>query len=457
MIVENPTLAFANAIEASAQSYTDNDRKSGLMNFIDGLATAYAGYRRPEMKRLLKSPIVDLSANHPAWLVGSPLRARLPDAVLLNAMAAHIDDFDDDEAIVSIAHVTVPTMAAVLAAAATQDVDGSAILNGYLSGVETMVALGELLNPEHYALGWHASATLGVFGAAMAAAHILGLTAEEKATALGFAVTGTSGTRSAFGSSAKPWQVAAAARDGFNAVLLAKAGLDANASLFGRMGLAELYGGNPDRIDAAFARLGCGSPFIEPGVTIKAYPCCTAAHTAMEACELIRERASGMSWRDISTVTVDVGRTIPSILAHNSPRTALEGKFSMQFCAAVALCLPSAGLAAFTDAQLADPAIRHVIERVEMRGLQEQDDPFLCKVTVTLIDGTSVSEVVEQTKGSPQRPFKRGDLQHKFLSLCGSPDGEEAFEHLYGLPSAPNWKAFEHHLASLLKVNRADT
>ncbi|MCA2411276.1 MmgE/PrpD family protein [Rhizobium leguminosarum] len=456
MTVDATTLAFANAIDTAAQSYSDDDRKSGLMNFIDGLAAGYAGFRRPEMKMLLESSIVDLSATHPAWLIGSPLRCRPSDAVLLNAMAAHLDDFDDDEAIVSIAHVTVPTMTAVLAAAATQAVSGSVVLDGYLSGVETMVALGELLNPKHYALGWHASATLGVFGAAMAAAHVLGLTAKEKATALGFAVTASSGTRSAFGSSAKPWQVAAAARDGFNAVLLARAGLDANASLFGRMGLAELYGGDPGRINAVFSRLGRGSPFISPGVTIKAYPCCTAAHTAMEACELIRERAPNMPWQDIVSVTVDVGRTIPSILVHNTPRTALEGKFSMQYCAAVALCLPSADLTAFTNEQLVDPAIRHVIERVEMRGLPEQNDPFLCKVTVTLTDGASFTEIVERTKGSPGKPFKRIDIQRKFLSLCGGPGGGEAFEHLYGLPSAANWDAFERHLASLLKTHRAD-
>ncbi|MBX5242738.1 MmgE/PrpD family protein [Rhizobium sp. NLR22b] len=449
MAFESPTLAFATAIEAAAQSYTDDERESGLMNFIDGLAAAYAGYRRPEMKKLLESPIVDLSVTHPAWLIGSQLRCRPADAVLLNAMAGHLDDFDDDEAIVSIAHVTVPTMAAVLAAAASLDVSGSVILNGYLTGVETMVALGELLNPRHYALGWHASATLGVFGAAMAAAHVFGLTAEEKATALAFAVTASSGTRSAFGSSAKPWQVAAAARNGFNAVLLARAGLDANASLFGPMGLAELYGGEPGRIDATIARLGRSSPFIEPGVTIKAYPCCTAAHTAMEACELIRARIANLSWRDIASVTVDVGRTIPSILAHNTPQTALEGKFSMQFCAAIALCLPSAGLEAFTDEQLEDPAIRHVMERVEMRGLPKQEDPFLCKVTVMLTNGESIIEIVDRPKGSPERPFQRGDMQRKFVKLCDGARAEEIFEHLYRLPSAGSWDAFERQLTSL--------
>jgi 2-methylcitrate dehydratase PrpD len=447
--MEKETLVFAEYIDDAAQRYTDSDRQSALMNFVDGIACGYAGYRRLEMDKLLQSAVVDAAADYPAWLIGSPLRCRPSDAVLLNAFAAHLDDFDDDEENISIAHVTVPTMAAVLAAASLVNPSGAAILDAYLSGVQTIVALGELLNPTHYALGWHASATLGVFGAAMAAAHVLGLSTEEKATALAFAATASSGTRSAFGSSAKPWQVAAAARDGFDAAQLAKAGLDANASLFGRMGLAELYGGDPGRVDAVLARVSHGSPFKDPGVTIKHYPCCTAAHCAMEACEIIRGRLPPEALRKIASVRIIVGRTIPSILVHNRPKTPLEGKFSMQYCAAAALCLPSVGLDTFTYETLRDPDIQYVMERVEMVGLEEQDDPFLCGVTVALVDGLSIRETVMRAKGSPERPFERESIKRKFVSVCRGADGE-AFEHLYKLQSAPEWRSFEAQLAGLL-------
>ncbi|MGO7042145.1 MmgE/PrpD family protein [Rhizobium acaciae] len=450
MSTEQHVLNFVSALDRSADRFSEEDRHSSIMNFVDGIGTAYAGFRRPEIKALLASDIVDIRAAGSGWLIGSESRCRPSDAVLLNAMAAHLDDFDDDEAVISIAHVTVPTMAAALAAAGVVNCSGKKVLDGYMSGVETMVALGELLNPEHYMLGWHASATIGVFGAAMASARILRLTTEQMATALSFAVTASSGTRSAFGSSAKPWQVAAAARNGFVSSQLAKAGLTANASVFGPMGLAELYGGDADRVDAVLARVGQGSPFKDPGVTIKAYPCCTAAHTAMEACETIRLTLPRYDAHDIYSVRIAVGRTIPSILVHNQPKTALEGKFSMQFCAAVALCLPSAGLDAFTDAALANPDIRLVMERVEMVGLEEQDDPFLSEVTVTFVDGSSVRETVKRTKGSPERPFGREAMKEKFVSLGGGSKAEAAFEHLYELPSAKDWLSFETRLASML-------
>lgn len=453
-MMANRTLEFAERLDAAARLYTPADRASALFNFIDGLACAHAGYRRPELQKLLASALVETGPDKAGWLVGNVYRARPADAVLLNAMAAHIDDFDDDEALVSIAHVTVPTLCAVLAAADMVEADGNLILDSYLIGVETMVALGVMLNPEHYRLGWHASATLGSFGAAMASAHMLGLSVEEKATALSFAATATSGLRSAFGSSAKPWQVAAAARDGFNAALLAQAGFDSNAALFGAMGLVDLYGGDPSRYAAMLDRVGKGSPFITTGVTIKAYPCCTAAHTAMEACQNIRARMKGRLWQEIQSVEVLVGNTIPSILMHNQPRTALEGKFSMQFCAAAALCLRDAGLSAFVDAQLLDPAVRQMQERVTMIGVPEQKDPFLCNVTVTLSDGIVLSETVHRTKGSPERPFARADIAQKFLSLCWAPGAEAAFERLLELASASHWNAVQRDLSRLLGAHK---
>jgi hypothetical protein len=68
---------------------------------------------------------------------------------------------------------------------------------------------------------------------------------------------------------------------------------------------------------------------------------------------------------------------------------------------------------------------------------------------VTMVDGASFTEVVERTKGSPQRPFNRTDMQRKFVALCGC-SGDSAFEHLLELPSAEGWREFELKLSALL-------
>lgn len=71
------------------------------------------------------------------------MRYRPSEAVILNAIAAHLDGLNDDKALISIAQATVPTVAAALAAAGELTYSGINVLDGYLSGVKAMVALGE--------------------------------------------------------------------------------------------------------------------------------------------------------------------------------------------------------------------------------------------------------------------------------------------------------------------------
>ena len=58
--------------------------------------------------------------------------------------------------------------------------------------------------PGHYDGGFHATATVGSFGAAAACAHLLGLDAETTARALGIAGTQAAGLKSHFGTMCKP-------------------------------------------------------------------------------------------------------------------------------------------------------------------------------------------------------------------------------------------------------------
>src|SRR5439155_922681 len=78
-------------------------------------------------------------------------------------------------------------------------------------GIELECRLGELLGPGHYAAGFHATATVGAFGAAAACAHLLGLDEELWLHALGIAGTQAAGLKSAFGSMAKPLHAGRAA------------------------------------------------------------------------------------------------------------------------------------------------------------------------------------------------------------------------------------------------------
>src|SRR3546814_12657579 len=88
-------------------------------------------------------------------------------------------------------HPTVPPLAAALAVSdlvAVEEgraVDGKRFLTAFNAGFEVACKIAEAIDPDHYMRGFHTSATIGTFAAAVTAAKLLGLDAGGLARALG--------------------------------------------------------------------------------------------------------------------------------------------------------------------------------------------------------------------------------------------------------------------------------
>ena len=132
---------------------------------------------------------------------------RLPAAAaaIINGAAAHALDFDD----VNLAmpgHPSVAILPALLALAEERGSSGADVLTAFVAGYELQCRVGRTLAPGHYdGLGFHATATVGSFGAAAACAHLLHLDREKFVTALGIAGTQAAGLKSMFGTMCKPF------------------------------------------------------------------------------------------------------------------------------------------------------------------------------------------------------------------------------------------------------------
>lgn len=418
--------ALAGLILQAAERIDAPARASAVRHLLDTIGVAIAGAREPAPRIVIDafaggagSPAGN--AGSPCTVFGTALRAEADLAVLCNAMSGHLHDFDDDEAQVSYSHVSVPVLAAVWAEGERMGASGREVVDAYLLGVETMLFFGRLLNPEHYARGWHASATFGVFGAAAAVSVLRRLPLSGLAAALALAATMSSGVRSAFGSDGKPFQLARAAQSGYLAANLADRGLVACDTIFGPMGFLDLYDGRatPDAIDRAAALLGAPFGLVTPGVTIKAFPSCTATHTAIEmAIGLARE--SGAGAEEVEAIRVGVGRGVPEILIHDRPVSALQGKFSMPFCVAGGFHFGRMGIAEFQDASIALPQISALIPRVSMVERDDQVNLLAATMELTLKDGRSFAREITDPLGSPARPLSDEDLRAKFLT-CVEP------------------------------------
>lgn len=375
-------------------------------------------------------------------VVGTSLRTSPGWAALANGAAGHAHDFDDTN-FALLGHPSVPLLAAALAAGEAEMADGATVALAYAIGFEVDAALGIALNPAHYERGWHATTSIGTLGCAAAAARLLGLDVTQTRHALGIAASLASGLKENFGSMTKPYHAGHAARNGVLAAQLAREGMTASESaLDGRQGYAAAFSGAtlPDDV---FDRLGQRWEIVTSGIAVKPYPSCALTHSAIGT--LIGLRATHrLTPEQIAGVEVRVNRVVPDVLRHHRPVSGLERKFSMPYCAAVALARGSVGLGDFGDGP-AEEDVRGLMERVTMRvdstmpeGLEQH---AWSGVTVTLTDGRVLAPVMSGVLGHPDNPLDARALRDKFVACAASvlsPDDASAIadqiDHLEDIP-----------------------
>ncbi|HLK23622.1 MAG TPA: MmgE/PrpD family protein, partial [Caulobacteraceae bacterium] len=195
---------------------------------LDWLGVALAGRNAP-LVDILVDELAPADAADGASLVGRGRRARIDDAVLINGAMGHALDFDD--VIMPMGHPTAPVAPVALSLAEHRGASGGEALMAYIAGVEAECRIARLVGPSHYAKGWHATATLGTFGAAMAAARLLGLEDEALEHAFGIAGTQAAGLKSVFGTMSKPLHPGKAAANGLLAARLAARGFTSDVDI----------------------------------------------------------------------------------------------------------------------------------------------------------------------------------------------------------------------------------
>lgn len=103
------------------------------------------------------------------------------------------------------------------------------------------------------------------------------------------------------------------------------------------------------------------------------------------------------------------------------PVTPAEAKFSIAFTVATMLVHGGVDLASFTEARVTDPAITELLGRVHPKATAEFTDPFPrrrgARVTIHLVDGTTLEVAVPDRFGSPENPMSPEQLERKFRDL----------------------------------------
>jgi 2-methylcitrate dehydratase PrpD len=296
-------------------------------------------------------------------LLGRGRRASVEQAALINGAAGHAHDYDDVHMAMN-GHPTVPVAPAVLALAEHHRKGARELLAAFAAGVDAECIIGRYIGAAHYAQGWHATGTLGTFGAAAAAANLLGADRETISRALGIAGTQAAGLKAQFGTMCKPLHAGHAAATGVQAARLAARGFTSRPDILEvAQGFAATQGpgASTERFEHAMAQ-----PSYLPGICFKYHAACYMTHSSIEAIRALRD-AQRIKAEDVRAIELTVSEGHFGVCNIQSPQTGLEAKFSLRFTAAMALAgRDTAGIETYTDQLAREPELVALRDKVNV-------------------------------------------------------------------------------------------
>lgn len=401
-----------------AKPITDKDRDRAALFLLDTVANAL-GARNTEPGRMLRawSARQGVDAGRQAFLIGG---------------LAHILEMDDLHRR-SVTHPGCVVAPAVLALASRERSSGPAVLDSVLRGYEAVARIGMAVGPAHYRI-WHSTATCGPFGAAMAAADLLGLDDAQTVHALGNAGTQSSGLWQFIetGAMSKHLHAGRAAEAGVTAAELAALGFTGPpAILEGSRGL--FAGACPDPDPGAVTR-DPEAPWQLHATSIKPWPCCRHTHPAIDAAIELHGRLGGAMPQAIEVATY---RAALEVCDRPAPDSEYAAKFSLQHCAAMALMDGRIGFESFDEG--ARVRLAALTKLVTLRAAE----PFVsaypkswgAEITLEMEDGSELIATRAACKGDPDRPLGDTELSAKaeLLLAHGGIEGARARRIIEGL------------------------
>jgi 2-methylcitrate dehydratase PrpD len=402
-------------------------RHEAARSFLNWVGCAVGASRHDTVERALAA-LSEFSGPREATVLGRGDRLDIMLAALMNGTTSHTFDFDDTH-LKTVIHPSGPVASALLALAERKPMSGADFVHAFILGVEAECRIGNAVYPSHYDVGWHITATTGVFGAAAAAGRVLGLSEQQMVWALGIAATQSSGIREMFGTMVKPMHPGNAAKNGLLAALLASKNFtSAEQGIEGRRGFANVLATARNYAEITEKLNETWEISLN---TYKPYACGIVEHPAIDGCIQLRNEHK-LKAEDIESISLAVHPLVLELTGKKTPQTGLEGKFSVYHSSAVAVIHGAAGEEEYSDAVVRDPkviALRDKVTAAVDKAMHEDQ----VRVTIRLKGGKSLEKYVEHAIGSVDNPLSDGDLEAKFRALSASILAKAEADRLIGL------------------------
>ena len=339
-----------------------------------------------------------------------------PLVALVNSTMMHALDFDDTLD-ASALHTFVSVLPAALAAAEfVGGVDGKTFIAALVSGVDLICRLSLGIRRP---LSWIRTATCGSFGAAAAAAKILGLDREGLMNSLGIVYSQTSGNAQGLleGRLVKRMQPGFAAQAGVTAAFLARAGITGSRHfLSGAHGFYPLY--ERGEYDPDPVVEGLGDHYTLLDLSLKPYPCCRMTHAAIDAALQLRDPV-GESLDQVDSVDVAVSKMVVEMVGKpfvvgTDPQ--VDAQFSIPYTVSTALFHGDVFLEDFETDRIMEAERGRLSRRVKVfpDPALPHKDIMHAAMAVRMKDGRVHHAEIDAPLGNPANPLSLDRCRGKF-------------------------------------------
>lgn len=391
-------------------------------HILDTLGATLAGSAAVEPRQLMQMLLAEPSAGSaPVWGRSNTLGSR--DAAFANGVAAHALELDDTGGCDHSGAVVLPAAMAALSVPAgrPRPVSGrdliTAVVLGYDIGRRVLEACGGY--SPHNGKGWHSTATCGTFGAAVAAAHLMGLDASRISAALGHAASFSSGLWAFIhdASQTKRLHAGRATEGGLTAAILAANGISGPTKVFDDVwgGFLNAFAAETKQPEALLAELGTRWKLMR--CSIKPHASCRSTHATVDAVQHLMAANPGLA-QQVDHIDVHLSAFVMNMCGGRDLSTLSSAQMSLPFAVATAWVFGDASLARYLAQARQDARLAGAMSLIRLHvdpAMAALDEPL---VSITPRVGATVSHCVTIPLGAPDNPLSDSALRAKFSELA---------------------------------------
>jgi 2-methylcitrate dehydratase PrpD len=402
-------------VDTRLDAVPDHVRQHAKLVMLDTLGVILAGSLQPEL-RAWRARLGAMAGYGATLLAEGWPSAAPPLAALVNGTAGRSIELCESHRFVNC-QAAVQVLPAVLATAEAERSDGSAMLLAFILGYDIAIRVGAGTRMRPLA---HQNGQSALIGAVAAGARLRRLDAAATAQALGLGATFIlvpSYTNAVAGATTLNL---AGGMSGFAGALvpdLALAGFRARQD-----GLEEalsLLVANGFDERPVLEELGERWEITRNAFRLRA--CCIPTYASLDALEaaLAELRAAPGDIARIDVATYEFA----AAMRDQHPANSFAARYSLPHAAAAIVLRGDAGLDAFDEVLVRDPAFARIRERVHVAADPEMTARYprdkAGRVTVTLAGGRSATVARDGARGDFRRPYAEAEIRAKFHGLAG--------------------------------------